>query len=71
MAMTRPHIPSNRLRVARAERRITQRDLARQSGVSESRLWKIENGYLDGTPDERAKLARVLRVSDGELFPGG
>lgn len=59
----------NRLRVFRAERGFSQLDTARLIGISRDRLWRIENGYLDATEDERAGLARIFGVSETDLFP--
>lgn len=61
---------TNRLRVLRAERRITQMVLARKLGISQTRYWQIENSHR--TPDEReqARIAKILKVSVAELgFP--
>jgi transcriptional regulator with XRE-family HTH domain len=57
---------ANRLRVLRAEREVTQMDLALKAGLSQSRYWRIENGYEQPTTTERAKLAKALRVEDVE-----
>jgi putative transcriptional regulator len=59
----------NRLRVLRAERRISQLDLASKTGISTTRIWKIENGYADATPTDRARLARFFRVPVTDVFP--
>ena len=59
----------NRLRVLRAERRISQMDTAAKSGVTVGRIWRIENGYDDPTPAERAALAKFFRVDEQEIFP--
>lgn len=59
----------NRLRVLRAEKRLTQLDTAARAKVSITRYWKIENGYTDPTPSERAALSRALRVSEADAFP--
>jgi transcriptional regulator with XRE-family HTH domain len=57
----------NRLRVLRAERGVTQLDLAPRAGLSPSRYWRIEHGYDQPTAAERARLAKALRVSVGDL----
>jgi transcriptional regulator with XRE-family HTH domain len=69
--MRKSHIMkyANRLRLARAEKRITQLDTAAAVGMNQSRYWMIENGYRDATPDERAALARVLGSTVDALFP--
>jgi transcriptional regulator with XRE-family HTH domain len=59
----------NRLRVQRADRRITQLDLAIKIGMSTGRLWRIENGYLSPTETEKAALAKALKVKPHDLFP--
>lgn len=59
----------NRLRVLRAEKRLTQLDTAARAKVSIARYWKIENGYTEPTSSERAALARALRVEESEAFP--
>lgn len=60
----------NRLRVARAERRVTQIDLARQVGLSPSTLSLIENGYREPSEALRIALAQALHWPTSELFPG-
>ena len=60
---------TNRLRVFRAERRLSQMELARRSRVSTNRIWRFENGYAEATSDEQARLAKVLRIEVSELFP--
>lgn len=59
----------NRLRVLRAEKRLTQLDTAARAKVSITRYWKIENGYTEPTDTERSAIARALRVEVTEAFP--
>ncbi len=59
---------SNRLRVIRAEKRITQFQLAIQAGVNTTRISFIENELIQPKPEEIKKLARALNVSPSELF---
>lgn len=59
----------NRLRIIRAEKRLTQIDAAARAGIGVTRYWKIENGYIDPSETERAALARALRCSVSEAFP--
>lgn len=59
----------NRLRVLRAEKGVTQIDLALKAGIALSRYWRIENGYEQPTDSERARLAKALRVQ-GEAALG-
>lgn len=65
MAKTNP----NRLRVWRAERRMTQLTLARKSRINVARVSFIENGLAEPTDRERRRLARVLKVMEAEAFP--
>lgn len=58
---------SNRLRVLRAERDVTQEDLALRVRMKLTHYWRIENGYREPTSEERARLARALRVAEDAL----
>lgn len=60
---------TNRLRVLRAERRITQMDIAIKARMGHNRYWRIENGYVEPTKAERAAFARILKATEAELFP--
>jgi len=57
----------NRLRVLRAEREVTQIEVARRTGIQMTRYWRIEKGYDAPTDAERARLAKALRVDESEL----
>ena len=59
----------NRVRVWRAERHVTQLELARKSGVAPSRISLIENSHTEATERERDRLARALKVDIIEAFP--
>lgn len=58
----------NRIRVIRAEKKITQGELAEKSGLSRSALNMIENGKV--VPDGKtiAKLVRALGVPANRIF---
>ena len=60
---------SNRLRVIRAEQRVSQLRLGLAAGIHPTRLWRIENGYTEPTDPERAAIARALDVSEAEVWP--
>lgn len=62
---------ANRLRVMRAERRISQLRLALQAGINQTRLWRIENGFAVATPNERRALARGLGMSEADIWAEG
>lgn len=59
--------PTNRLRVLRAERRISQEDVARDVGMTQTIYWRVENGYRIPSKEERRRLAKVFRVAESEL----
>jgi transcriptional regulator with XRE-family HTH domain len=59
----------NRLRIIRAEKRVTQFRLALLTGISTSRLSYFENDLIRPTNDEKEKLARALVCGTEELFP--
>jgi putative transcriptional regulator len=61
---------ANRLRVLRAERRISQRTLAQRIGVSQSTYSNWETAYFEPDADTKRKIARVLRVPVEALIPG-
>jgi len=64
-----PKARTNRLRVLRAERRMTQFALARKARINPTRLSFIENAHIDSTPTERTRLARALKVAEIDVFP--
>lgn len=57
----------NRLKVVRAERSITQMDLALKAGLSRDRYWRIENGYEFPATAELSRLAKALKVTVPDL----
>lgn len=61
---------TNRLRVLRAEKRITQMKLATRARIDVTRYWKIENGYVEPTDTERERISRLLGVQPSDAFPG-
>ena len=53
-----------RLALARENRRLTQEELAKKSGVSRQTIIRIETGKCDGVRTETlVKLAKALKVS--------
>lgn len=61
--------PHNRLRVLRAERRVSQLDVSLAIHINQNRYWRIENGYTVPTSSERAALAKYFRVNNSDIFP--
>ena len=59
---------TNRLRVARAEKRLSQEDLARMAGVTRQTIGAIENGQYGPSAFLAFVLARELQMSVSELF---
>ncbi|HEX5589739.1 MAG TPA: helix-turn-helix transcriptional regulator [Candidatus Limnocylindrales bacterium] len=69
--MTRPSSEprlANRLRVVRAERDLSQSELARLVGVSRQTISSIETGQYGPSTLLALRLARVLERSVDELF---
>lgn len=67
MAKT-PRSTPKTLRVLRAERDITQKEIADQAGLTQTRYWQIEHGQ--GAPmrtTERDTIARVLAVRHADI----
>lgn len=60
---------TNRLRVVRAERRMTQRTLATKTRISTSRISFIENGIEAPTDAEQRRIARALKTDVHVVFP--
>jgi transcriptional regulator with XRE-family HTH domain len=58
----------NKLRVLRAERRISQVSLATTAGIHPTRLWRLENGYVDPTAHEREAIALALGVPERKVW---
>jgi putative transcriptional regulator len=59
----------NRLRVLRAERRMTQLSLAAKAGINVARISFIENGHVEPKPEERDRIARAFEVPVSNVFP--
>jgi len=54
------------LKLARTSKRIKQLELARQIGISPSRLSLIENGWAKPRPEELSALRKALGLDEGE-----
>lgn len=61
---------SNKMRVARAEQRVTQFKLRLETGINTSKISFIENGLIQPTELEKRKLALALGMLPEQLFPG-
>ena len=60
---------AERLRQLRRSRGMTQRDLARESHLTESYISRLENGAIAPGIDLVARIARALGSPIGELLP--
>lgn len=58
----------NQLRVWRAVRRRSLRKLSKDTGIEVTRVWKLENDYVEPTADERRVIAKALRVRQCDLW---
>lgn len=59
---------SNRLRIIIAERRIHQKELAKQVGIRESTLSEIVNEKREPTLTTAMKIARALGMEVGQIW---
>lgn len=50
--------------------RMSQRELGRITGISDARIWQIENEYRHPpSPTEREKIAKALETDVDKLWP--
>jgi transcriptional regulator with XRE-family HTH domain len=60
--------PNLKIKIARLCRRWNQYDLAKRSGVAQSRISLIESGRVLPSANERGRLAGALGKEPEELF---
>ena len=58
----------NRLRVVRAEKRMSQFSLRLKTGINQSKISFIENDLIEAAREEKQKLANALGVTVSEIF---
>lgn len=58
----------NKLKVLRAERNLTQEELAEISGLSRATVNAIENETVNPSGETIAKLTKALKVRAEEIF---
>jgi transcriptional regulator with XRE-family HTH domain len=63
-------VDTEKLKRLRRERALSQRDLARESGVGLDTVNKLETGLRDALPVTLRKLAHALGVEPRELMKG-
>jgi transcriptional regulator with XRE-family HTH domain len=61
----------NRLRIVRAEKKMTQFKLSVLTGIIQSRLSYIENSLIEPSEDEKKKIAEALGVRLEEIWDRG
>ena len=59
----------NRIKQFRNAEKLTQKELAEKTGISERNLQAIEAGLLDPRTSNSMKIANALNTTVGELFP--
>lgn len=59
--------PVNEIKKKRLESELTQYDVEKLTGISQSKLSLIEAGYREPNFEEKKKLAKILRTKTKEL----
>jgi len=67
--MTETEVIKNHLREWRVKKLMTQKELAKASGVSQVTISFIENQLSDPMNLTKQKLARALKVEVEQIFP--
>ena len=68
MSKTKDFIIESRLHVLRAEKRITQEELANAIGVTRATIIAVEKGDYNPTLELAFKLARFFKTSIDNIF---
>jgi transcriptional regulator with XRE-family HTH domain len=63
-----PTLPNFSLKIALLRKGITQRDLAFEMRIDESRISRIIRGYEVPTDEIKQSISQHLGVDEGELF---
>ena len=58
----------NKVKKRRLDLEFSQYQLEKLTGINQSKLSLIEAGYREPTPEEKKKIAQVLRTKAQELF---
>jgi transcriptional regulator with XRE-family HTH domain len=58
----------NKVKRRRLELEFTQYDVEKLTGIKQSKLSLIEGGYREPSPEEKKKIAKVLRSEIQGLF---
>ena len=59
----------NQLRKTRTLKELNQFQLRIATGIHQSRISHIENGYVEPRDDEKERLAKALKTPVEKLFP--
>jgi transcriptional regulator with XRE-family HTH domain len=60
-------VDGDKLKHLREEKVLSQRELARLSGLTHQTVWRYENGFTEAHPRTIRKIASVLGVEPKEL----
>ena len=58
----------NKVKKRRLDLEFSQYQLEKLTGINQSKLSLIEAGYRNPTPEEKKKIAKILRTEVQELF---
>jgi len=61
-------LPNIKLKMSLMKKGLTQRDLAFEAGIDESRISKIIRGYEVPTWEIKRDIAKYLGVQEGDIF---
>ena len=59
----------NKLKEVRFFAKISQDQLHIETGLSQSKICRIENGFIQPSDEDKKLIARVLRQSIKKIFP--
>ncbi len=59
-----------KLKRLREDRVLSQRELAREAGLTHTTVWRLENGFREAHPRTIRKIAEVLDVQPKDLVKG-
>lgn len=63
-----PTLPNFSLKIALLRKGVSQRDLAFETGIDESRISRIIRGYEVPTEEMKKSISQFLGIKEGELF---
>lgn len=58
-----------RLKVIRADKKLTQAIVAEKAGINANYYAKIERGEVAPSPETYEKIAKALKVTAADIFP--